>query len=81
MHKYKNKVQNNRDYAPGLAWVRFNQKLAFHHDNTIIKTPSFLLHPDDSMIHHHSYYDIRRDVNRQQYLQLGEHDKLRKLTS
>ena len=30
MHKHKIKVQNNRGYAPGLAWVKYNQKLAFH---------------------------------------------------
>ena len=43
MHKHKIKVQNNRDYAPGLAWVRYNKKLAFHHGDMIIKAPSFLL--------------------------------------
>jgi hypothetical protein len=41
MHKHKNKVQNNRGYAPGLAWVRYNQKLAFHRDDMIIKAPPF----------------------------------------
>ena len=30
-------------YESGLAWVRFNQRLAFHHGDTIIKAPSFLL--------------------------------------
>ena len=30
-------------YAPGLAWVIYNQKLAFHRGGTIIKAPSFLL--------------------------------------
>jgi hypothetical protein len=44
-------------------------KLAFRHDDTIIKAPSFLLPPDDSVIHHRSYYDIRGmqriNVNRQ----------------
>jgi hypothetical protein len=35
-------VRNNRSYAPELAWVRYNQKLALHH-NTIIRAPSFLL--------------------------------------
>ena len=30
-------------YAPGLVWVRYNQKLAFHHGDTIIKAPSFPL--------------------------------------
>ena len=39
----KNKVQNNRGYAPGLAWVRYNQKLAFHHSDMIIKASSFPL--------------------------------------
>ena len=29
-------------YAPGLAWVRYNQNLAFHHGDTIIKAPSFM---------------------------------------
>ena len=39
----KNKVQNNRGYAPGLAWVRYNQKLTFNHGDTVIKAPSFSL--------------------------------------
>ena len=43
MHKHKIKVQNNRGYAPGLAWVRYNQKFAFHRGDPIIKAPSFLL--------------------------------------
>ena len=30
-------------YAPGLVWVRFSQRLAFHHGDMIIKAPSFLL--------------------------------------
>ena len=30
-------------YAPGLAWVIYNQKLAFHRGGTIIKATSFLL--------------------------------------
>ena len=30
-------------YALGFAWVRYNQKLAFHHGDTIIKAPYFLL--------------------------------------
>jgi hypothetical protein len=28
-------------YAPGLAWVRFNPELAFHHGAKISKAPSF----------------------------------------
>jgi hypothetical protein len=44
-------------------------KLASHHDDTIIKAPSFLKPPGDSAIHHRSYDDIRGmqriDVNRQ----------------
>ena len=32
------KVQNNRGYAPGLAWVRYNQKLAFHRGDMILRT-------------------------------------------
>ena len=30
-------------YAPGLAWTRYNQGLAFHRRDTITKAPSFLL--------------------------------------
>ena len=30
-------------YASGLAWVKYNQKLAFHRGDTITKAPSFLL--------------------------------------
>ena len=37
-----NKVQNNRGYAPGLAWVRYNQG-SFHLGGMIIKSPSFPL--------------------------------------
>ena len=30
MHKYNLKYKKSRGYAPGLAWVKYNQKLAFH---------------------------------------------------
>ena len=36
-------MQKSRGYALGLALVKYNQKLAFHHGDTIIKTPSFPL--------------------------------------
>jgi hypothetical protein len=72
-------VQNNRGYAPGLAWVRSNQKLAFHIGDTIIKAPSFLLPLDGSMIHHRSYYDMRecnrRDVNNPRKSQPLKYDR------
>ena len=35
-------------------------KLDFHHDGMIIKSPSASATPDDSVIQHRSYYEIRR---------------------
>ena len=35
-------MQNNRGYAPGLAWVRYNQRLALYHGDMITEAPSFL---------------------------------------
>ena len=62
MHKHKFKVQKSRGYAPGLAWVRYNQKLAFHHCDTISKSTISLATPDASVIHRRSYYDMQRDA-------------------
>ena len=54
----KDKVQNNRGYAPELAWVRYNQ-VSFHLGGMIIKSPSASATPDDSAIQHRSYHEIR----------------------
>ena len=43
MHKYNLKCRKVEGYAPGLAYVRFNQRLVFHCGDTITKAPSFLL--------------------------------------
>ena len=36
-------IIQNKGYAPRLACVKYNQKFAFHHSDTIIKASSFLL--------------------------------------
>ena len=60
-------------YAPGLAWVRYNQ-VDFHLGGMIIKSPSASTTPDDSTIQHRSYHEIHacncRDVNNQRHPQL-----------
>ena len=45
-------------YASGLAWVKYNQKLAFHLGDTISKSTISPATPDDSAIHRRSYYDM-----------------------
>ena len=62
MHKHKFKVQKSRAYASGLGWIRFNQKLAFHHDDTISKSTISPATPDDSAIHRRPYYDMQCDA-------------------
>jgi hypothetical protein len=52
-------VQNNRGYAPGLAWVKYNQKLAFHHGDMIFKRTISPATPDDSVIHRRPYHDMQ----------------------
>ena len=61
-------MQNNRSYAPGLAWLRFNQKLTFHHDNTITKSTISSATPNDSAIHRRPYYDMQCDAEMMQQL-------------
>ena len=68
MHKHKFKVQKSRSYAPGLAWVRFNQKLAFHHGNMISKSTISPATPDDSVIHRCPYHDTQCDAKMIQQL-------------
>ena len=60
-------MQKSRGYAPGLAWVTYNQKLVFHLCNM---TPStiFLATPVDSMIHHRPYYGMQCDAEMMQQL-------------
>ena len=55
-------IIQNKGYAPGLAWVRFNQKLAFHHGDTISKNTISLATLDDSVIHRRPYYDMQCDA-------------------
>ena len=38
-------------YAPGLAWVKYNQKLAFNHGVMIFKSTISPATPDDSVTH------------------------------
>ena len=45
-------------YALGLVWVRYNQ-VSFHLGGMIIKSPSASATPDDFMIQHRSYHEIR----------------------
>ena len=71
-------MQNNRGYALGLAWVKYNQRLALHHGDMITKAPSFFVSLVDSTIHRCSYYDIRgcnaENVINQRQLQLLKYD-------
>ena len=55
-------------YAPGLAWVRFNQKVAFHHGDTISKSTISLATPDDSVIHRRPYYGMQCNVEMMQQI-------------
>ena len=56
------KVQKSRGYPSGLAWVRFNQKLAFYHSDMISKSSISPATPDDSAIHRRPYYDMQCDA-------------------
>ena len=60
-------MQKSRGYALGLAWVKYNQKLAFHLCNM---TPGtiFLATPVDSTIHHRPYYGMQCDAEMMQQL-------------
>ena len=58
MHNCNLKCSKNKGHVPGLACVKYNQKLAFHHGDTISKgtiSPATL---DDSVIHRRPYYDM-----------------------
>ena len=67
MHEHNIKLQKSRGYAPGLVWVKYNQKLAFHLCNM---TPStiFSATPVDSTIHHRLYYGMQCDAEMMQQL-------------
>ena len=54
-------------YAPGLAWIKYNQKLAFHLRDMIPGT-NFSATPVDSMIHHCPYYGMQCDAKMMQQL-------------
>ena len=67
MHKYNLKCRKSRGYAPGLAWVKYNQKLAFYlHD--MIPGIIFSATPVDSTIHHRPYYGMQCDGEMMQQL-------------
>ena len=51
-------IIQNKGYALGLAWVRYNQ-VSFHLGGMIIKSPSAPATPDDFAIQHRSYHEIR----------------------
>ena len=68
MHNYNLKCQKVGGYAPGLAWVKYNQKLAFHLDDTISKSTISPATPDDSTIHHRPYYGIQCDAEMMQQI-------------
>ena len=61
-------MQKSRGYAPGLAWVTYNQKLVFHLGDMISKSTISPATPDDSMIHRHRYYDMQCDAEMMQQL-------------
>ena len=67
MHKYNLKYKKSRGYAPGLAWVKYNQKLAFHLRDMI---PGIIFSTTlvDSMIHHRPYYGMQCDAEMMQQL-------------
>ena len=56
-------MQKSKSYAPGLAWVKYNQKLAFHLGDTISKSTISPATPDDSIIHRRSYYGMQCDAD------------------
>ena len=60
-------MQKSSGYAPGLVWVKYNQKLAFHLHGMIPGT-IFSSTPVDSTIHHHPYYGMQCDVEMMQQL-------------
>ena len=60
-------MQKSRSYAPGLAWVKYNQKLVFHLC-VLIPGTIFFDTPDDSTIHHRPYYDMQCDAEMMQQL-------------
>ena len=68
MHKHNIKCRKNRGYAPGLAWVTYNQKSVFHLGDTISKSTISLATPDDSVIHRRPYYGMQCDVEMIQQL-------------
>ena len=61
-------MQKSRGYAPGLAWIKYNQKLAFHLEDTISKSTISTATLDDSAIHHHPYYGMQCDAEMMQQL-------------
>ena len=65
MHRYNFKCRKSRGYAPGLAWVKYNQKLAFHLCDMILGT-IFSATPVDSTIHHRPYYGMQCDAEMMQ---------------
>ena len=60
-------MQKSRGYAPGLAWVTYNQKLVFHLC-VLIPGAIFSATPVDSMIHHRPYYGMQCDAEMMQQL-------------
>ena len=61
-------MQINRGYAPGLAWVTYNQKLVFHLGDTISNSTISPATLDDSAIHHRPYYGMQCDAEMMQQL-------------
>ena len=61
-------MQKSRGYAPGLVWIKYNQKIAFHLGDTISKRTISPVTPDDSTIHRYSYYDMQCDAEMMQRL-------------
>ena len=60
-------MQKSRGYAPGLAWVKYNQKLALHLRDKIPGT-TFSATPVDSTTHHRPYYCMQCDAEMMQQL-------------
>ena len=60
-------MQKSKGYAPGLAWVKYNQKLVFHLRDMIPGT-IFSAIPIDSMICHRPYYGMQCDAEMMQPL-------------
>ena len=61
-------MQKSRGYAPGLAWIKYNQKLAFHLGDAISKITISPATPDDSAIHHRPCYGMQCDAEMMQQL-------------